>query len=664
MRNKPALKINMPENNIYILIIGVASTALLLYDFYVGCLFFLIFLYIVFHNWKTTNIRRKEWNNYIQNLSLDIDETTKKAIMNLPIPLCILEFDGKISWYNNKFHQMTETQDLLGENIDDIVKNLDLRKVLNENKEMYTDVKYKDRDYTVVYNVVKNDQEKNAKYLMMLYWLDKTDYLKLQQKHEDEKNSMMLIQVDGYDDVLKSASEDKRPMINVEIERILSNLENASKSALKRTSKDKFFLVMNKKELKKLESEKFSVLDKIREIDYGNTLPVTISMGIGVDGDSINENLKLASGALDLALGRGGDQAVIKTKDKSVFYGGKSKAVEKTTKVKSRLIGHALREIILESDHVYIMGHKYPDMDALGSAVGIYDICKSCGKKANIVLDSTNESIDIFVDRIESSDYYDGIFIDSEEAIRSCTRNTLVVVVDTHRPNFTECNELLGISDKIVVIDHHRRGVEFINDTVLLFHEIYVSSTCEMVTELVQYMEDNVKINKLTAEGLLAGITLDTKNFAFKTGVRTFEAASYLKKVGADTVEVKKLFNSDISDFITKAEIIQSAKIVYGKICLAYTERVADNINIVIAQAADELLNIKEVEASFVLGKKDDKIFISARSLGETNVHVLMEKLGGGGHKDIAGAQLEGVSLKTAYSMVQDIIDECIKEEK
>lgn len=664
MKNKPTFKINMPETNLYILAIGIASITLLFYNIYVGCLFFFGFLYIVFHNWRVTNIRRKEWTKYIQNLALDIDDTTKKAIMNLPIPLCILEFDGSLSWYNDKFDQMTDTKDLLGMNIDDIVKNLNLRKVLNENKEMYTEVKYRDREYTVIYNVIKKDQEKNTKYLMMLYWIDKTDYIQLEKNYNDDKNVISIIQIDGYDEVLKSTPEDKRPLINVEIEKILSSLEATTKGALRRTSKDKFFIIMNKKELNKLESDKFSVLDKIRQINQDNNLPVTISMGIGIDGETINENLKLATGALDLALGRGGDQAVIKTKDKFVFYGGKSKAVEKKTKVKSRLIGHALREVILESDHVYIMGHKYPDMDALGSAVGIYDICKSCNKSANIVLNSSNESIDEFVKRLNEQDYYKSIFIDKENAIKNCSRDTLVVVVDTHRPNFTECEELLDISEKVVVIDHHRRCVEFINDTVLLFHETYVSSTCEMVTELVQYMEEDVKINKLTAEGLLAGISLDTKNFAFKTGVRTFEAASYLRKVGADTIEVKKLFNSDVNDFITKADIIRSTKIISEKICLAYSETELENINVVIAQAADELLNIKEVEASFVLGQKNGTVFISARSLGQINVHVLMEKLGGGGHIDIAGAQMKNVTLKEAYSVVQDIIEQYLKEEE
>ena len=664
MRNKVTLKINMPETNVYILLVGIASLALLFYNLYIGLIFFIGFIYIVVHNWKITNMRSKEWNKYIEDLSLDIDETTKKAIMNLPIPLCILEFDGKISWHNGKFYEMVDKPDLLGLNIDEIIKNLNLRKVLNENKEMYTEITYKDREYTIIYNVIKNNQHKNTKYLMMLYWIDRTDYLKLQKDYDNEKNAIMLIQVDGYEEVLKSTSEEKRPLINVDIEKILSSVELNSKGALKRTSKDKFILIMNKKELKALEAEKFSLLDKIRQIDHENTLPVTVSIGIGIEGDSINENLKLAAGALDLALGRGGDQAIVKTKDKFTFYGGKSKAIETTTKVKSRLIGHALREVIQQSDKIYIMGHKYPDMDAMGAAVGVYDICKSCGKNANIVLEQSNESIDEFIKKLLKSDYYNGIFIDKDEAIRECTKSTLVIVVDTHRPNYTECEELLSLSDKVVVIDHHRRGVEFINDTVLLFHETYVSSTCEMVTELVQYMEDNVKINKITAEGLLAGINLDTKNFAFKTGVRTFEAASYLKKSGADTIEVKKMFNSDINDFITKADIIQSTKIINDNICLAYTGKEADNINIVVAQAADELLNIKQVEASFVLGQKNGRVFVSARSLGNINVHVLMEKLGGGGHRDIAGAQFKDITIEEAYNKVKEVIQSYLKEEE
>ncbi|WP_434793794.1 Cyclic-di-AMP phosphodiesterase GdpP [Terrisporobacter petrolearius] len=663
MRNKPSFKVNMPEINIYILIIGITSLILLFYNLYIGCLFFFAFIYIVFHNWRIANFRKKEWNRYIENLSLDIDETTKKAIMNLPIPLCILEFDGNISWYNKRFYDMTQSPDLLGENIDNIVKNLNLRKVLNENKEMYTDVSYNDREYTVVYNVIKNEQDDQVKYLMMLYWIDKTQYLALSQKYEEEKNIIMLIQVDGYDEVLKSADEDKRSLISVELERILCGLEISLQAAVKRTSKDKYIVITNQKGLSKLQENKFAILDTIRGIDYGNTLPVTISIGVGRSGDSIYENIKLATGALDLALGRGGDQAIVKTKDKFEFYGGKSKAVEKTTKVKSRLIGHALKEIVSQSQTIYIMGHKYPDLDAMGAAVGIYDICKSLKKETYIVLDSVNESIDEFVSRLNKCEYYKDLFISKEDAIKNCTRETLVVVVDTHRPSYTECEELLRISKKVAVIDHHRKGVESIQDTVLSFHEIYVSSTCEMVTEVVQYLEDDVKINKLTAEGLLAGISLDTKFFAFKTGVRTFEAASYLKKVGADTTEVKKLFRSNVEDFKTKAEIISNTRIIDNRICISYSKIQSENINVVIAQAADELLTVKKIEASFILGEKDGTVFISARSLGKINVHILMEKLGGGGHMDIAGAQLEGVSIKEAYMKVHEIIEQYLREE-
>ena len=664
MRNKPSFKINMPEINIYILIIGITSLILLSYNLYIGCLFFFGFIYIVFHNWRIANFRKKEWNRYIENLSLDIDETTKKAIMNLPIPLCIIEFDGNISWYNKKFYDMTQSPDLLGENIDNIIKNINLRKVLNENKEMYTDVTYKDRNYTVVYNVIKNEQNKQVKYLMMLYWMDKTEYLDLAQKYEDDKNIIMLIQVDGYDEVLKSASEDKRPLITVELEKILSTLEISLQAAVKRTSKDKYIVITNQKGLSKLQENKFTILDTIRGIDYGNTLPVTISIGVGRNGDSIYENIQFAAGALDLALGRGGDQAIVKTKDKFEFYGGKSKAVEKTTKVKSRLIGHALKEIISQSQTIYIMGHKYPDLDAMGSAVGIYDICKSLRKETHIVLDYVNESIEEFVNRLNKQEYYQDLFISREDAIKNCTADTLIIVVDTHRPSYTECEELLGISKKVAVIDHHRKGVEFIKDTVLSFHEIYVSSTCEMVTEVVQYLEEDVKINKLTAEGLLAGINLDTKFFAFKTGVRTFEAASYLKKVGADTTEVKKLFRTNVEDFKTKAEIISNTKIINNSICISYSKTESDNINVVIAQAADELLTVKNIEASFILGKKDETVFISARSLGKINVHVLMEKLGGGGHIDIAGAQLEGMSIEEAYEKVKKVVEQHLREEQ
>lgn len=664
MNVKPNLDRSNRENIIYLVIMLIGGVALLYYNALAGIGFIAISGVVFYLNLKNNEVKRIEWMRYVENLSLNMDKIAKKAIRYLPIPMCVIEFNGKITMHNDKFSEIIGRDRLLDENIKDVVGEIDLTKALNDENEMYSEIEYKDKRYSIVYRVIKNRTNSDVDYMMVLYWLDKTDYLNLKEKYINEKTVIGIIEVDGYEEVIKSADEENRPLITADIERVLSTFETESKAAMKRVSKDKFFLVMNREELKKIELDKFEILDIIRHIDHGNTLPVTISMGVGIDGETINDNFKMAVGALDLALGRGGDQVVVKTKDNFSFYGGKSKAVEKKTKVKSRLIGHALREIINQSEDVLIMGHRYPDMDAMGAAVGIYDLCKACGKESNIVLENLNDSIEIFAKKIKKDKYYKGIFINHETAIERCKEDTLVIVLDTHRPNFTECPKLLEISDKVVVIDHHRRGVEFISDAVLLFHEIYVSSTCEMVTELIQYMDENIKINKMTAEGLLAGINLDTKNFAFKTGVRTFEAASYLRKIGADTIEVKKLFNADISDFTTKAEIIQNTKIINNRICIGYTSSEIDNVNVIIAKAADELLNIRQVEASFVLGQKDGKVFISARSLGDINVHVMMEKLGGGGHIDIAGAQLKNVSLKKAYNMVHEIIEEFLEEDK
>lgn len=664
MNVKPNLDRSNRENIIYMVIMLIGGLALLYYNALAGIGFIAISGVVFYLNLRNNESKKIEWMRYVENLSLNMDKIAKKAIRYLPIPMCVIEFNGKITMHNDKFSEIIGRDRLLDENIKDVVGEIDLTKALNDENEMYSEIEYKDKRYSIVYRVIKNRTNSDVDYMMVLYWLDKTDYLNLKEKYINEKTVIGIIEVDGYEEVIKSADEENRPLITADIERVLSTFETESKAAMKRVSKDKFFLVMNREELKKIELDKFEILDKIRNIDHGNTLPVTISMGVGIDGETINDNFKMAVGALDLALGRGGDQVVVKTKDNFSFYGGKSKAVEKKTKVKSRLIGHALREIINQSEDVLIMGHRYPDMDAMGAAVGIYDLCKACGKESNIVLENLNDSIEIFAKKIKKDKYYKGIFINHETAIERCKEDTLVIVLDTHRPNFTECPKLLEISDKVVVIDHHRRGVEFISDAVLLFHEIYVSSTCEMVTELIQYMDENIKINKMTAEGLLAGINLDTKNFAFKTGVRTFEAASYLRKIGADTIEVKKLFNADISDFTTKAEIIQNTKIINNRICIGYTSSEIDNVNVIIAKAADELLNIRQVEASFVLGQKDGKVFISARSLGDINVHVMMEKLGGGGHIDIAGAQLKNVSLKKAYNMVHEIIEEFLEEDK
>lgn len=665
-------KINKDKYNTLDIISLIVMVTMVFYAFYknyyVGIFSVLVFIFLIGVDFYKKNKESAELEHRIKRIEFNLDVLMKKSLINMPVPVSFLDFDGSITWSNKLFDSMVgmEEDGSIGKNIEDLIGEINIRKVLDESKIMEAEFDFSGRSYNIKYFITKinGDDGEEVDYRIVLFWFDKTEYDKIRLELEENRAVIVNIEVDGFDDVLKSAPEDNRPNITRDIEKLLSNLEAETEGLLNRISKSKYILFIKKSSFDLLEKNKFSVLDRAREIDYGNTLPVTLSMGIGYDANTLEENGEFASGAMDMALGRGGDQVVIKNKERFEFYGGKSKVFERKTKVRSRLIGLALKEVINQSEKILIMGHHYPDMDAMGAAVGVYDICKSFGKDANIVLDEVNEAIEIFANRLKEDSYYDGIFVSHEKALDICKKDTLVVVVDTHRPSYTEFSRLLEISKKVVVIDHHRRGVEYINETVLLFHEIYVSSTCEMVTELIQYTDHDIKINKLTAEGLLGGIYLDTKNFEFKTGVRTFEAASYLRSVGADTLSVKKFFNSYAEDFLIKAEIIQRTEILDEKICISYSKEEIDNINIVIAKAADELLNIKKIEASFVLGMNGDTVFVSARSLGDINVHVLMEKLGGGGHIDIAGAQIKDMSLSQAYNMVKDIILEYLEEEK
>ena len=665
MKSPINFKFNLPETNTYILIIGILSVMLLVFNLGLGAVALLIFLYIIYHNWKVTNIRRKEWTKYIENLSVDMDDTSKQALLNLPIPLCILEFDGTIAWYNTRFSDLVNKKEALEKNIEEFFPDISLRKTLNEDKELYTKLDVKDKKYELIYNIVKTEEDGSTKYIIMVYWFDKTEYDNLLLKYKEERPAILSIQVDSLDEVLESSTEDARPVLQADVERSLKAWAEKLEGALRKTAKDKYTLIVNEKSLDFLEKDKFSILDEMRKLDHGNKLPITLSIGVGSGAKTFRENLKLAVSALDLALGRGGDQAVIKRNDRSVFYGGRSKAVEKKTKVKARLIAHALRDLIIDSSNVLIMGHSYPDLDALGAAIGVNSMCDYLGKSSNIVLQNSNSSIEGLMDRLRRHDYYKDVFVSREEALKLTDKNTVLIVVDTHRPSFTEYPALLEIAEKVVLIDHHRRGLEFIDNAVLTYHETYASSACEMVTELIQYISDKPRIDVISAEALLAGITLDTKNFTFKTGVRTFEAAAMLRKLGADTVSVKQLFQGDLDSFISKADVIKNAKIIGGKIALSSCPENLENPQLLAAQVADELLNIKGVRASFVVGRSKESVaFISARSMGDINVHIFMEKLGGGGHIDIAGAQLRDTTSEEALEKLEELIMEYLKEEE
>jgi c-di-AMP phosphodiesterase-like protein len=480
-------------------------------------------------------------------------------------------------------------------------------------------------------------------------------------KYNNEKPVVAIIQVDNYDDVLQSTDEGVRPIVIAEIDRKINLWVNRMNGMIKKYQKDKYLVVFEKRYLENLEAKKFTILDDIREIDVGNKIPVTLSIGVGVNGKNLNYLEEYAVTALELALGRGGDQAVVRKIDTFEFYGGKTKAVEKRNKVKARIIAHALRQLINQSEKVIIMGHKIPDMDSFGAAMGVYRAAINRGKDAYIVIDKISAGIDNVYKKFQGKEEYK--FISCSEALEIFDHKNLIVVVDTHRPSFVQCPELIEKSDRIVLIDHHRRGTEFIENTVLTYLEPYASSTSELVTEILQYMDDKINIEKIEAEALLAGITVDTKNFSFKTGVRTFEAASLLRRAGADTTEVRQLFQDDLSTFIARANVVRNAEIIEESIAISVCEEDIENVQLVAAQGADELLNIKGITTSFVMGKSDDgAILISGRSLGNINVQRILEKLGGGGHLTVAGAQLKDITFYEAKTMLINAIKEYLEE--
>ncbi len=660
---KTSLKINIPESKAYLLIIGILSITLLYFNLYIGSAALLLLLYLIYYNHKIISKRNLQWVEYIETLSMDMDKTAKQTLIDFPLPLCILNNTGNLTWYNGKFSKLVKQNDMIEKPIDEVVPSIMLDNFTkSDTTNMQTHTQIGNKIFDIKYNIIENENHEKS---FALYFFDVTEFNELKTAYEMVKPVIINLQVDSFDEVLDSASEDVRPIIEAEVERTIKLWANKHSGAFRKITKDKYLAFMDEKALRDLEADKFSILDEIRKIDHGNSLPLTLSIGAASMASDLSSTYKNSITSLDLALGRGGDQAVIRRDERSIFYGGRSKAVEKKTRVKARIIAHALRDLINESESVIIMGHHNPDLDSIGSAIGMYGICKMLSKKAHIVLDHPNSSIDVLYDRLKANDNFKNIFMAKEEALRVMTPSTLLIVVDTHRPSFTEHPALLDISERIVLIDHHRRGVEFIDKAVLVYHETYASSASEMVTELIQYVKDRPYIDTLIAESLLSGITLDTKNFTFKTGVRTFEAAAFLRKFGADTIAVKQLFQGDLDSFLVKAEGIKNAKILGGSIAITSCPENLENPSLIAAQIADELLNIRGVKASFTVAKRSDGlVFISARSLSDVNVHMLMEKLGGGGHIDTAGAQLKDVSTEEAVEKVEELIMEFLKEEE
>jgi c-di-AMP phosphodiesterase-like protein len=625
----------------------------------VGIIAICLYAFLVIYNVKNTEYKKSRWKKFIEDFSSQLDIATRNTLVKLPFPLVIIKITGDVLWYNQNFSSILEGKDILGQNIKNVVRDFNVKQVANGKETIFRYIKIKDKYYDIYTNIVDTSENSKDK-IILLYFYDVTKPFKIMNSVNANKDAVMLMEVDNFDDVVKPMEEDDRPLIIAEIERTINSYAQNLNAMIRKYESNKYVFCIQNKYIEKEMEKKFEILDTIREINMGNKLAVTLSIGIGRGGDTPLENEKYAVSAKELALGRGGDQAVVKNGDKLLFYGGKTKEIEKRTKVRARVIAQALVDIIKDSRNVFIIGHVKPDIDCLGSAVGIRSVVSLMNKECFIILDDSNESIKIILDKIREEKEYDNVFIHSKNCEDKIDENSLLIIVDVHSEGHVQNMQLVKKFDRIVIIDHHRRTTDLIKNSLLSYIEPYASSTSELVTEMLPYMVEKPNIKPIEAEALLAGICVDTKNFYFKTGVRTFEAAAFLRRLGADTIDIKKLFSYDFETYLKRAEIIKSAKINNG-IAIAVCPPEMANL-LLVAQAADELLNITGIQASFVFAKIKDEVFISARSLGDINVQIILESLGGGGHMTMAGAKLESVTIDEAIEKLDEAINEYTEE--
>ncbi len=632
----------------------------------------IILLLVVGYTYFANNKRKNEISETLQDLTISVDSAAKSTLINSPFPLLILETDGNIIWRSSKFVSEFEKIDMnpyIDEILTEIKKDIENSKNVDKYAKVsqYTEkeVIIQDKTYRIISKYVhSNNKEKRNKkeYMVMVYFINITENVTLQQKYKDTRSCVEIISIDNYEENMQLIDTEEKPQIIAEIDKAILEWANQTNGILIKTDHNRYICVFEQRYLESVKEDKFSILDKIKEINTREKIPFTLSIAISNEGDTDKEKYKSAQMAMDLVLGRGGDQAVIRENDIYRFFGGRAQEVEKRTKVKARVVAHALENLIRESDKVMIMGHTNPDIDAMGSSMGIYRLAKSLEKNAYIIHDGEATALENFKIELEKEPEYEDVLITKEVALENIEENTLLVIVDTHKRNFVEAPELLEKVEKIVVIDHHRRSEDYIEDATLTFQEVYASSAAELVTELLQYAETNVQLKTIEAESLYAGIMMDTKNFTFKTGVRTFEAAAYLRRCGVDIIRVKKWFQSDLFSFNKIAEIVKSAEMVNDTIAVAINPNKEKDTNLVCAKAADELLTISDITASFVLGDMGDKICISGRSIGDINVQVILEKLGGGGHITLAGAQVENMTMEETKQLLIQKIHEYFEE--
>lgn len=629
----------------------------------------IIYILVLGYTYFANNKRKSEISEQLQDLTLTVDSAAKSSLINSPFPLIIIETDGNVVWRSSKF--ITEFANIdINNYLSDLI--VDVKSKIEENqkkdqkiKSIIKNIEIGKKKYKVQCQFAKtkrSERKKVAEYMVIIYFIDETEKYELKKENENKNTCVGIIMVDNYEEVMQRVDTEQKTQLMAKVENIIYDWVNETNGILVKEDRDTYVYIFEQRNLDKIKESKFAILDYIKDIVRKDKIQLTLSIAISNEGETDKEVYKSATAAMDVILGRGGDQAVIRENGKYQFFGGKVEEVEKRTKVKARIVAHALEELMSTCENVIIMGHSNPDIDAVGSALGVYRMATSLGKEAYILANSESASIKTFVSNLPED--YKNVIINRETALARVDAETLLVVVDTHKKSYVEEPELLNKTNKIVVIDHHRRGTDFIDQSILTFQEVYASSAAELVTELIQYTQNEVELTTLEAEALYAGIMMDTKNFTFKTGVRTFEAAAYLRRCGVDIIKVKKWFQSDLESYNKISEIVRKAEVIRDTIAISSYEVQENDTSLICAKAADELLTIGNITASFVLGTMENQICISGRSIGDINVQVILEKLGGGGHITLAGAQLENMTIDEAKQELISKIEEYFSEKE
>ena len=632
---------------------------------FVGIYFFvMLFVY-----WRNKPILMNELIDFATQYG-----TVQKRLLNeFEVPYAVMDATGKLLWMNRQFEALSEKNKGYHKSITTIFPQItrelmekedELELVVEREECVYRASVHKIHFTDILHESSSIELTEKVQYLQVIYLFDETQLTRYRIENQEMQMVPALVYIDNYDEVLDTVEEVKKSLLVALVDRKVTKFFASIDGLVKKTENDKYFVVFQHKYLEKMEEEKFSLLEDVKSIKVGNEMSVTLSMGIGYVGNDYTKNYEYSRMAIDLALGRGGDQVVVKTRDKISYFGGSNRQVDKSTRVKARVKALALREIMITRDKFFVMGHKIADIDSFGAAIGIYCAARQLGKKAQIVIDEVNTTLRPLKECFTPENGYpDDMFIPSQLALDEIDSHTALIVVDTNRPSYTECPNLLNRAKAIVVFDHHRQCEDVVKNAVLSYTEPYASSTCEMIAEVLQYFDEDIKLSTQEADAIYAGILIDTNNFVSKTGVRTFEAAAYLRRCGAEVTRVRKMLRNDMDAYKARAEAVRHAEVFHNMFAISVCP--ADNIEsptVACAQAANELLNIIGIKASFVLTEYHDRIYISARSIDEINVQLVMERLGGGGHMNSAGAQLTGCTLEDAKRTIENTLDEMIMD--